>query len=45
MLLSGFYVQDIPMLLDKAEEYGFTLKHQQRDGDWAMILLKKDKSR
>lgn len=45
MLLSGFYVQDIPMLLDKAAEYGFTLKHQQRDGDWAMILLKKDKSR
>ena len=44
MLLSGFYQHDIPMLLESAACHGFTLAHQFNDGEWAMLLLKKDKS-
>lgn len=44
LLLSGFYVDDVPMLLDSAMAHGFTLSHQQEDGDWALLLLKKGNS-
>lgn len=41
LLLSGFYVSDIPLLLAEAKKYGFSLSHQAEDHDWAMLLLKK----
>ncbi len=41
MLLSGFYVTDIPMLLDEASRHGFTLSRQSEEHEWAMLLLKK----
>ncbi len=43
MLLSGFYVSDIPMLLETAEKLGFSLSCQSEDNGWAMLLLKKEK--
>ena len=44
LLLSGFYVSDVPMLLQAASAYGFSLSHQQEDGEWALLLLKKGNS-
>ncbi len=41
MLLSGFYVTDVPMLLDAANRLGFSLSHQSDEHEWAMLLLKK----
>ncbi len=41
MLLSGFYVTDVPMLLDAANKLGFSLTHQSEEQEWAMLLLKK----
>lgn len=43
LLLSGFYVSDVPMLLDEAKHYGFSLSRQAEDHEWAMLLLKKEK--
>lgn len=43
LLLSGFYVTDVPMLLEEAGRFGFSLCHQAEDHEWAMLLLKKGK--
>lgn len=43
LLLSGFYVTDVPMLLAEANRLGFFLCHQAEDHEWAMLLLKKGK--
>lgn len=42
LLLSGFYVSDVPMIVAKAHEMGLHLSSQQEDGEWAMILLESD---
>ncbi|MDE5560890.1 MAG: 50S ribosomal protein L11 methyltransferase [Bacteroidaceae bacterium] len=44
LLLSGFYTNDVPVLLDEAKRYGFVLTHQAEDRDWALLVLKKEKS-
>lgn len=42
MLLSGFYRDDVPLILKAASKYGLTeIKHQVKK-DWTMLKLKKD---
>lgn len=43
LLLSGFYVTDVPMLLAEARRHGFEPCSQSEDHEWAMLLLKKGK--
>lgn len=42
LLLSGFYMQDIPILEEKAALLGLTKKAQQHDGDWACLRFEKN---
>lgn len=42
MILSGFYEDDIPILLDKAKSLGFSLKGKRNEEEWAMLLLEAD---
>lgn len=42
MLLSGFYDEDIPMLADKAKTMGMTLKSQDSEDGWSMLLFETD---
>ena len=44
LLLSGFYTADVPLIVDRAGEYGLSPVLQREDHDWAMLLLKKEKS-
>lgn len=44
LLLSGFYTADIPLITDRAGEYGLVPVLQCADRDWAMLLLKKEKT-
>ena len=37
LLLSGFYTEDIPLLVAKAEELGLTLTAQREDQNWASL--------
>ena len=39
MILSGFYEDDIPLLMDKAGNLGFRLKGKRNEEEWAMLLL------
>ncbi len=41
LLLSGFYIDDVPMLIEAAGHLGFSLIGQSEDHGWAMLLLKK----
>jgi len=41
LLLSGFYTEDIPLLVAKAEELGLTLTAQHEDENWAELSLDK----
>lgn len=43
LLLSGFYTEDVPLLLNKSSQYGFVPVLQQEDNNWALLLLKKEK--
>lgn len=43
LLLSGFYVTDVPMLVAEASRLGFSLCRQSEEQEWAMLLLKKEK--
>ena len=42
MILSGFYENDIPVLMDKAKSLGFILKGKRNEEEWAMLLLEAD---
>lgn len=43
LLLSGFYTQDIPVVLAAAAPYGLTLEKTSEEGDhWAAIRLRKN---
>lgn len=44
LLLSGFYFDDIPSLLTESAKYGFRPIVQKEDNNWALLLLKKEKS-
>lgn len=37
LMLSGFYEADVPMLVEKAESLGLTLKDKKTDGDWCSL--------
>ena len=37
LLLSGFYAEDVPLLVAKAEELGLSLKSQHEDQKWASL--------
>lgn len=39
LLLSGFYIQDIPILVERAQELGLTLTSQRDEDGWAMLLF------
>ena len=41
LLLSGFYTEDVPVLITEASRYGFKLIQERVDGNWALLLLKK----
>ncbi len=40
LVLSGFYEEDIPLLLEKAEELGMQEIERHTDNHWACLLLK-----
>ena len=39
LILSGFYLEDVPLLIAKAEEYGFTKAKTTEDNNWACITF------
>mgnify|MGYP002624857517 CR=1 FL=1 len=39
LVLSGFYADDIPLLIEKAGTLGLSLSSQRSDKDWASIVL------
>ena len=39
LIMSGFYTEDIPMLVSKAESLGLHLEAQKSDNNWASIVL------
>ena len=41
MLLSGFYYNEIPMLIEKATEYALTEAYSKEDNNWALLVLNK----
>ena len=40
MILSGFYEEDIPVLLEKAKEFGLYESGRRTDNSWACLFLK-----
>ena len=40
LILSGFYEEDVPILLDKAQELGLQQVGLRSDNNWACLLLK-----
>jgi len=40
LILSGFYIEDIPLLEAKGKELGLTLVNQQENNHWACIILR-----
>ncbi len=40
LILSGFYEDDIPLLVAKAEELGLSLMRQSAKGDWRSLVFK-----
>jgi ribosomal protein L11 methyltransferase len=41
LLLSGFYQEDVPVLMEKAKQYGFELTEQQTKNRWVALRLTK----
>lgn len=41
LLLSGFYTEDVPFLVDVARKEGLTLVKKESDENWCMLLLEK----
>ena len=39
LIISGFYEEDIPVLLDKAKELGLKEVSRKTNGDWACVKL------
>ena len=42
LLLSGFYEEDAPLLIEKGKELGFRLEKQSAQDGWTMLLLTKN---
>lgn len=39
LILSGFYTEDVPMLVDKAKTLGLTLQQQKEDQNWCCLVF------
>ena len=39
MILSGFYLSDVPVLAEASARHGFSLLRTESDEDWAMLLF------
>ena len=39
LILSGFYEEDVPLLVEKAESLGLSLKEKKENGEWRMVIL------
>jgi ribosomal protein L11 methyltransferase len=37
LFMSGFYVQDIPVIREKAESLGMTFEHHREKNNWAAV--------
>jgi len=44
MILSGFYLSDVPVLTEAAVQHGFSLLQQESEEEWAMLLFEADTS-
>ena len=42
MILSGFYLSDVPVLTEAAVQHGFSLLKTESEGEWAMLLFEAD---
>ena len=42
MILSGFYLSDIPALTEATVQHGFSLLQTENEGEWAMLLFEAD---
>ena len=42
MILSGFYLADVPVLTEAASRQGFSMKKQENEEEWAMLLFEAD---
>lgn len=42
MILSGFYLPDVPILTEAAAKLGFSLQQTESEEDWAMLLFVSD---
>ena len=42
MILSGFYLSDVPVLTEAAVQQGFSLLKTESEGEWAMLLFEAD---
>lgn len=40
LLLSGFYIEDIDVLKEKAEEHGLQFERYENDNNWACMALR-----
>jgi ribosomal protein L11 methyltransferase len=38
-IISGFYEEDIPLLVDKASSLGLSLKAQKEKGNWRCLVF------
>ena len=42
MILSGFYLADVPVLVEATVQHGFSLLRTENEGEWAMLLFEAD---
>ena len=40
LLLSGFYHEDVPMLVEKAVSLGFHLEYEKQEDGWSMLQFR-----
>lgn len=40
LILSGFYEEDVPLLVEEAESLGLSLKEKKEEGEWRMLYFK-----
>ena len=40
LILSGFYEEDVPLLVEKAESLGLKLEEKRENGEWRMLVFR-----
>lgn len=40
LILSGFYEEDVPLLVEEAKSLGLSLKEKKEEGEWRMLYFK-----